>query len=120
MPDVVAVAMDQIAADVREGLLAIAVGAGLKVMAAITAADVTALRGPRGDDRDLSRAREQREERQGRSDGPTLGRRRHARDRQTVPLRQRPSTPTRSPGSPGSRVRNAVGPLVHDENINAA
>jgi len=48
VPDVVAVAMDEIAADVREGLLAIAVGAGLQVMAAMMAADVTALCGPRG------------------------------------------------------------------------
>ena len=48
MPDVVLVAMDEIAADVREGLLAIAVGAGLQVMAAMMAADVDALCGPRG------------------------------------------------------------------------
>jgi aspartate kinase len=40
--------MSEIAADVREGLLAIAVGAGLQVMAAMMAADVTALCGPRG------------------------------------------------------------------------
>jgi hypothetical protein len=48
VPDVVGVAMSEIAADVREGLLAIAVGAGLQVMAAMMAADVTALCGPRG------------------------------------------------------------------------
>ncbi len=48
VPDVVSVAMDEIAADVREGLLAIAVGAGLQVMAAMMAADVDALCGPRG------------------------------------------------------------------------
>ena len=48
IPDVVSVAMDEIAADVREGLLAIAVGAGLQVMAAMMAADVDALCGPRG------------------------------------------------------------------------
>src|SRR3954447_20341570 len=40
--------MHEIAADVREGLLAIAVGAGLQVMAAMMAADVEALCGPRG------------------------------------------------------------------------
>src|SRR4051794_25617241 len=40
--------MSEIAADVREGLLAIAVGAGLQVMAAMMAADVDALCGPRG------------------------------------------------------------------------
>ncbi len=48
VPDVVAVAMEEIAADVGEGLLAIAVGAGLQVMAAMMAADVDALCGPRG------------------------------------------------------------------------
>lgn len=48
VPDVVSVAMSEIAADVREGLLALAVGAGLQVMAAMMAADVDALCGPRG------------------------------------------------------------------------
>jgi hypothetical protein len=48
VPDVVSVAMNEIAADVREGLLAIAVGAGLQVMAAMMAADVEALCGPKG------------------------------------------------------------------------
>jgi hypothetical protein len=48
VPDVVSVAMDQIAADVREGLLAIAVGAGLQVMAAMMAADADGVCGPRG------------------------------------------------------------------------
>jgi putative transposase len=48
VPDVVSVAMSEIAADVREGLLAIAVGAGLQVMAAMMAADVDSLCGPRG------------------------------------------------------------------------
>jgi putative transposase len=48
VPDVVNVAMSEIAADVREGLLAIAVGAGLQVMTAMMAADVDALCGPRG------------------------------------------------------------------------
>jgi putative transposase len=48
MPDVVSVAMEQIAADVGEGLLAIAVGAGLQVMTAMMAADVEALCGPKG------------------------------------------------------------------------
>src|SRR4051812_50159780 len=40
--------MSEIAADVREGLLAIAVGAGLQVMVAMMAADVEASCGPRG------------------------------------------------------------------------
>jgi hypothetical protein len=48
LPAEVTVAMCEIAADVREGLLAIAVGAGLQVMTAMMAADVEALCGPRG------------------------------------------------------------------------
>ena len=48
VPDVVSVAMSEIAADVREGLLAVAVGAGLQVMAAMMAADVETLCGARG------------------------------------------------------------------------
>jgi putative transposase len=48
VPDVVSVAMSEIAADVRDGLLALAVGAGLQVMTAMMAADVDALCGPRG------------------------------------------------------------------------
>jgi putative transposase len=48
VPDVVSVAMNEIVADVHEGLLALAVGAGLQVMAAMMDADVEALCGPRG------------------------------------------------------------------------
>ena len=48
VPEVVSVAMREIAADLREGLLAMAVGAGLQVMAAMMAADVDAVCGPRG------------------------------------------------------------------------
>ncbi len=40
--------MGEIAGDVREGLLALAVGAGLEVVAAMMAADVAAVAGPRG------------------------------------------------------------------------
>ena len=40
--------MAEIAEHVREGLLALAVGAGLQVMAALMDADVTALAGPEG------------------------------------------------------------------------
>ena len=40
VPEQVSVAMDEIAADMREGLLALAVGAGLQVMAAMMEADV--------------------------------------------------------------------------------
>jgi putative transposase len=48
MPDVVGVAMADIADAVREGLLALAVGAGLQVMDALMAESVTALCGPKG------------------------------------------------------------------------
>ena len=62
VPEVVSVAMSEIAADVREGLLALAVGAGLQVMAAMMAAmmaaDVDALCGPKGrHDRDRTAIR---------------------------------------------------------------
>ena len=48
MPEQVSVAMSEIAADMREGLLALAVGAGLQVMGQLMQADVTAVCGPRG------------------------------------------------------------------------
>jgi len=48
VPGQVSVAMDEIAADMREGLLALAVGAGLQVMTELMAADVTAVCGPKG------------------------------------------------------------------------
>jgi len=44
----VSVAMAEIAENMHEGLLALAVGAGLQVMAALMEADVTALAGPKG------------------------------------------------------------------------
>jgi len=60
LPDQVSIAMDQIAADMREGLLALAVGAGLQVMGQLMEADVTAACGPKGKhdpDRDRDPAR---------------------------------------------------------------
>ena len=48
VPEAVTVAMGELVADVREGLLAMAVGTGLQVMAAMMAADVAAVCGPRG------------------------------------------------------------------------
>ena len=48
VPEQVSIVMDEIAADMREGLLALAVGAGLQVMAQLMQADVTAVCGPRG------------------------------------------------------------------------
>jgi len=44
----VQVALDDIAASAREGLLAVAVGAGLQVMQALMEDDVTAVCGPKG------------------------------------------------------------------------
>jgi transposase-like protein len=48
VPVQVNVAMEEIAADMREGLLALAVGAGLQVMQQLMEADVAAACGPRG------------------------------------------------------------------------
>ena len=48
VPERVSVAMAEIAESMREGLLALAVGAGLQVMAAMMEADVTAVCGPKG------------------------------------------------------------------------
>ncbi|MDQ2737460.1 MAG: IS256 family transposase [Actinomycetota bacterium] len=48
VPEQVSVAMADIAEDMREGLLALAVGAGLQVMGALMDADVAALAGPQG------------------------------------------------------------------------
>jgi transposase-like protein len=48
VPEQVSVAMDEIATDMREGLLALAVGAGLQVMQQLMEADVAAVCGPRG------------------------------------------------------------------------
>ena len=47
-PERVSVAMTEIAENMHEGLLALAVGAGLQVMQALMEADVTALAGPKG------------------------------------------------------------------------
>ncbi len=47
-PERVSVAMAEIAENMHEGLLALAVGAGLQVMAALMEADVTELAGPKG------------------------------------------------------------------------
>lgn len=48
VPDQVSVVMDEIAAEMQEGLLALAVGAGLQVMQQLMEADVAAACGPRG------------------------------------------------------------------------
>ena len=48
VPETVSVALAELAGQMREGLLALAVGAGLQVMAAIMEEDVTAVCGPKG------------------------------------------------------------------------
>ncbi len=48
MPESVTVAMAELATDVQEGLLAMAVGTGLQVTAAMMNADVAAVCGPKG------------------------------------------------------------------------
>ncbi|MBD0292561.1 MAG: hypothetical protein ICV70_03160 [Jiangellaceae bacterium] len=48
VPDAVSVAMSELVGQLREGLLALAVGAGLQVMDALMAEGVTALVGPKG------------------------------------------------------------------------
>jgi putative transposase len=48
VPESVGVALGEIAADMREGLLALVVGAGLWVMASMMEADVAAVAGLRG------------------------------------------------------------------------
>jgi transposase-like protein len=48
VPARVNVVMGEVAADMREGLLALAVGAGLQVMTALMEADVAGLAGPKG------------------------------------------------------------------------
>ncbi len=74
LPEAVSVVMAELAGDVQEGLLAMAVGTGLQVMAAMMNADVAAVCGPRGK-HDPARAAV----RHGREDGSvTLGGRRVA------------------------------------------
>jgi putative transposase len=48
VPDTVSVTLAELAGEMREGLLALAVGTGLQVMAAIMEEDVTAACGPKG------------------------------------------------------------------------
>ena len=48
MPDAVSVSLAELAGSMREGLLALAVGAGFQVMDALIAESVTALAGPKG------------------------------------------------------------------------
>jgi putative transposase len=48
VPERVSVALDELAGELREGLLAFAVGTGLQVMAALMEEDVTAVCGPKG------------------------------------------------------------------------
>jgi transposase-like protein len=58
VPETVSVTLAELAGELREGLLALAVGAGLQVMAAIMEEDVTAACGPKGrHDRDRTAVR---------------------------------------------------------------
>jgi transposase-like protein len=58
VPERVSVALNELAGELREGLLALAVGTGLQVMAALMEADVTAVCGPKGrHDRDRTAVR---------------------------------------------------------------
>jgi hypothetical protein len=58
MPDAVSVAMSELTGAMREGLLALAVSAGLQVMQVLMDESVTALAGPRGKhDRDRAAVR---------------------------------------------------------------
>lgn len=62
VPEPVSVAIEEVIADVREGLLAMAVGTGLQVMTAMMEADVSAACGPRGKhDHDRAAVRHGRE-----------------------------------------------------------
>ena len=48
VPETVSVALAELTGELREGLLALAVGAGLQVMAALMEEDVAAACGPKG------------------------------------------------------------------------
>jgi putative transposase len=48
VPEQVRMALDELSGELREGLLALAVGTGLQVMAAMMESDVTAVCGPKG------------------------------------------------------------------------
>jgi putative transposase len=48
VPETVGIALGDVVEDMREGLLALAVGTGLQVLASLMEADVTAVAGPRG------------------------------------------------------------------------
>ena len=48
LPEAVSIVLAELAGEVQEGLLAMAVGTGLQVMAAMMNADVEAVCGPRG------------------------------------------------------------------------
>jgi hypothetical protein len=83
VPEHVSVVMAEVAGDVREGLLALAVGTGLQVMTALMEADVTALAGPKG-----KHDSERRAVRHGQLPVPAVGDRlpgRHAQAYQALP-----------------------------------
>ena len=89
VPEQVSIALGEITADLREGLLALAVGAGLQVLGAMMEADVTAVCGPRG------------------QHDPDRAAVRHGRERGSVPLGGRRVSVTR----PRMRAADGSGEL---------
>jgi hypothetical protein len=87
IPHCVSVAVAEIVENIHAGLLALAVGAGLQVMAALMEADVSALAGPRGK-HDATRTAV-----------------RHGRERGSVTLGGRRVAITPPSGAGGRRVR---------------
>lgn len=79
MPDRVSVAMAELTENVKEGLLALAVGAGLQVMHVLMAENATGVCGPKGrhdPERTAVRSRRRRGRRRARRQPPVRGRHR--------------------------------------------
>ena len=94
LPEQVTVAMSEIAENMQEGLLALAVGAGLQVMQALMDADVTELAGPKGR-HDQARTAV-----------------RHGRERGSVTLGWAPGSGHPASGTRRRRLRGVVGSVV--------
>jgi hypothetical protein len=92
VPETVSVALAELAGELREGLLALAVGAGLQVMAALMEEDVTAACGPRG------------------KHDPQRSATRHGRGAGSVTLGGRRVPVERRPGPARTGPRRAAGP----------
>ncbi len=94
VPETVSVALAELAGEMREGLLALAVGTGLQVMAAIMEEDVTARCGPKG-----------------RHD-PERAAVRHGHERGSVSLGRAPGTGDATADAGERRLWRAAGTLV--------